>query len=129
MNSYIIYEEVNMNFKSEYIRNEIDRLQQLLPDDNRFKKEFIKNKEKLCGLVTNYNNVNLKDKICEQNIFKFLGFEKECVRIKIDDLVSGYIAFVSSSKEEAEKTKAYYIEEYKIKEYECNITNVYKLRK
>lgn len=103
-----------MKFESEYIKNEIDRLQQLLPDNNRFKKEFIKNKEKLCGLVTDYNNVNLKDKICEQNIFKFLGFEKEGVRIKIDDLVSGYIAFTSSSKEEAEKTKNRYINAYNI---------------
>lgn len=113
-----------MNFKNEYIRNEIDRLQQLLPDDNRFKKEFIKNKDKLSGLVTDYNNVNLKYKICEQNIFKFLGFEKEGVRIKINDFISGYIAFISSSQEEAEETKAYYIERYNIKEHECNITNI-----
>lgn len=113
-----------MSFKSEFIKNEIDRLQQLLADDNRYKQEFIKNKEKLCGLVTNYNNVNLKDKICEQNIFKFLGFGKEGVRIKIDDLVSGYIAFTSSSKEEAEKTKNRYIEEYGISECECKITNI-----
>lgn len=113
-----------MNFKSEYIKNEINRLQQNLDDDNKYKKLFIKNKQKLLGLVTNYNNVNLKSKIYEQNIFKFLGFEKEGVRIKINDLVSGYITFISSSQEEAEETKAYYIEEYNIKEYECNITNV-----
>ncbi|WP_252225767.1 hypothetical protein [Clostridium sp. ZBS2] len=113
-----------MNFKSEYIKNEINRLQQLLDNDNRFKQEFIKNKEKLSGLVINYNNVNLKDKICEQNIFKFLGFKKEGVRIKINDLVSGYIAFISNSQEEAEETKAYYIEQYNIKEYECKITKI-----
>lgn len=113
-----------MKFESEYIKNEIDRLQQLLPDNNRFKQEFIKNKEKLCGLVTDYNNVNLKDKICEQNIFQYCDFEEYGRRIKINDFVSGYIAFTSSSQEEVEETKAHYIEEYNIKEYECNITNV-----
>jgi len=113
-----------MKFESEYIKNEIDRLQQLLPENNRFKKEFIKNKEKLLGLVSDYNNVNLKDKICEQNIFKYCGFEEYGRRIKINDLVSGYITFISSSQEEAEETKANYIEEYNIKEYECNITNI-----
>ncbi len=113
-----------MKFESEYIKNEINRLQQLLEDDNRFKKEFIKNKEKLLGLVSNYNNVNLKDKISEQNIFKYCGFEEYGRRIKINDFVSGYIAFTSSSQEEVEETKAHYIEEYNIKEYECNITNV-----
>lgn len=113
-----------MKFESEYIKNEIDRLQQLLPDNNRFKQEFIKNKEKLCGLVTDYNNVNLKDKICEQNIFQYCGFEEYGRRIKINDFVSGYITFISSSQEEAEETKTYYIEEYNIKEHECNTTNV-----
>ncbi len=112
-----------MNFKSEYIKNEINRLQQLLEDDNVYKQEFLKNKEKLCGLVTDYNNVNLKRKICEQNVFKFLGFKKEGVRIKNNDLVSGYIAFISPYQE-VEKTKNTYIKEYGINEYECKITNI-----
>lgn len=107
-----------MNFKSDYIKNEINRLQQNLDNDNRYKQKFIKNKEKMAGLIKDYNDNNLLDKICQQNIFKFCGFEKEGVRIKIDDLVSGYIAFVSSFEEEAEKTKNRYISKYNISSIE-----------
>ncbi|UZT06163.1 hypothetical protein ONV75_16410 [Clostridium sp. LQ25] len=110
-----------MNFKSEYIRNEIDRLQQLLPDDNRFKQEFIKNKEKLNNLINDCNENNIIDKICQQNLFQFCGFEEYGIRIAISDWFSGYIAFISNSVNEAEKTKDYYIKEYDIETYKENI--------
>lgn len=100
-----------MSFKSEYIKNEISRLQKLLDNDNKYKREFLKNKQKLNGLITNSNENNLLDKICQQNLFEFCGFKEYGRRCEINDLISGYIAFVSNSGEEAERRKAYYIKE------------------
>lgn len=112
-----------MGFKgSSYIKNEINRLQQLLNDDNRYRQEFIKNEEKLRHLINNYNENNIIDKICEQNIFELCGFKEYGRRIEINDWFTGYIAFVSNSDEEAEKTKAYYIKEYNIETYKENFT-------
>lgn len=110
-----------MNFKSEYIKNEIDRLQQLLADDNRYKQEFIKNRDKLNNLIYDYNENNVIDKIYEQNLFQFCGFKEYGRRIEINDWFSGYIAFISNYIEEVEKTKACYIKEYNIGTYKENI--------
>lgn len=112
-----------MGFRgSSYIKNEINRLQQLLNDDNRYRQEFIKNKEKLRHLINDCNEKNIVDKICKQNLFQFCGFKEYGKRVEINDWFSGYIAFRSDSLKQAEEIKAYYIKEYNIETYKKNIT-------
>lgn len=112
-------EDENINeSKSVKIKNEIEKMKRLISKDNKYKEAFSRNKELFKNiLIDEFEDLQKAyNRICEENLFKYCGLEDaEKEKIKLVDIYTGYICFLSKTEDEQLNKKEEYISKYKIK--------------